>query len=135
MSVTTPAEQTFKANLMKLFSAAKDTLPLPASFYDDLTDVLREGMEGYVAESMTITDDEQRDVLYEGMSEFLDDFIPDLVASIRESTNAMLVSGKEDYAFSEARVDSIVLTETRHARLPMQLMTDLIQRRWDEGEA
>lgn len=133
MSIQTPAEAMFKDRLVALFNEGRDMYPLTGQFYDDLGDILREGMEAYVAESTVITNDEQRDILYESMAAFYDDFIPELVAKIKDTTTTWITNGFEDRAFSEDRAETIVLTETRHARLPMQFITDLIQKRWEES--
>lgn len=130
MSIRTPAEQEMYQALIELFMNARETLPLPETFWDDLQAVIRDGLMRYAEETTVLTNDDQLDVLRNGLGIFLDGFTPALVAELKRTTLTMLRKNQEDRAFGAARAERIVLNETRRMRTALIFMSDLIQR-WE----
>lgn len=126
----TPSELAFHAALCGLFDEWRETLPLGDDFYDALDQALREGLLAYALEGTRLTDNEQRALLAEALTEWIDEYVPVLVQTLRNTNNNWFAGGFEDKVFDHRRAERIVLTETRRIRMPAVLAGDLIERGW-----
>lgn len=134
MSVQTPVEQAMKASILSLFNEARGEVQLPPRFYQRFEAAIREGLAAYADDVSVLTDPDQQALLRGGVKTFLDDYMPDLMNTLRSSTERWRRAGQDEQAFGEHRVDTIVLHQTRIIRTTAQLCSDLIVKEWDDAD-